>query len=67
MTWSCSVETLKKIGGVWVNSSQIAAMEIGHTGIDVYLKSGSKDTLNLERDQATLDQAARELFGTGDE
>lgn len=64
MSWSHSVETLKKIGGVWVNSSQVAAIEIGHVGIEVHLKSGSRVTLKLDREQAVLDQAARELFST---
>ena len=55
--WQTTSLYYRKIGGVWVRTDQVAAVEIGHTGIDVHLTSGARVTLNLDRTQEALDEA----------
>lgn len=57
--WQTRSVYYRKIGGVWVRTDQVAAVEIGQTGINVHLTSGSRVTLNLDRTQEALDEAVK--------
>lgn len=64
--WQTRNVYYRKIGGVWIRTDQVAAVEIGQTGIDVHLTSGSRVTLSLDRTQEALDEAVA-LIAKGDD
>lgn len=59
--WSKSEVYYRKLGGVWLRTDQVAAAEIGLSGIDVHLVSGGRVTLDLARTPAALDSVMQAI------